>query len=134
MSRLIQFTTLVLIFTIQIVSAQTNAAKVIDYAPVTAVVYNSSVPESKALAEFYCAQRGIPTANLVGLDCPEKETVSRQEYQAWIRDPLRKQFTKRGWWTIGKKDGAKIATSNKSKSSPSCATSRSGSQSNTEKK
>ena len=115
MSRLLLFTALILAFTIQVASAQTNSAKVIDYAPVTAVVYNSSVPESKALAEFYCAQRGIPTANLVGLDCPEKETISRQEYQAWIRDPLRKQFTKRGWWKLGEKDGAKIATSNKIK-------------------
>ncbi len=96
-------------------SAQTNSAKVIDYAPATAVIYNSSVPESKALAEFYCAQRSIPKANLIGLDCPQKETISRQEYEAWIRDPLRKQFTKRGWWKLAKSDGAKRATTNKIK-------------------
>jgi len=90
------------------------AAKVIDYAPVTAVVYNKNQAESKKLAHYYASQRGVPETNLVGIDCPEEETITRLRYTALIETPLRKAFKKRKWWKIGKgEDGTKQAVENK---------------------
>ncbi|MDA7639330.1 hypothetical protein N8686_01890 [Akkermansiaceae bacterium] len=36
------------------------------------VVYNSTLPESKELAEFYALTRLIPSSNLIGLEVPQK--------------------------------------------------------------
>ncbi|MGD1978753.1 MAG: TIGR03790 family protein [Akkermansiaceae bacterium] len=75
------------------------------------VVYNSTVPGSKDLAEFYALNRLIPEANLVGLEVTEKPTIGRKTYNNFIRDPLRKKFTENRWWTMGKnKDGRIIPT------------------------
>ena len=56
------------------------------------VVYNSTLPESKALAEFYALNRLIPTSNLIGLEVPEKTTIDRLTYEKAIRQPLVKKF------------------------------------------
>ncbi len=67
-----------------------------------AILYNSAVPESKKLAETYRAARNIPEANLVGLDLPQKADISRAEYEKTLRDPLRREFESRGWYTRAK--------------------------------
>lgn len=77
------------------------AAAPIDPAKV-AVIYNAGSAESKELAGFYAAARKIPARNLVGLDVADKDQVTRAEYTAKIRDPLRKTFTERGWWTMAR--------------------------------
>ncbi len=69
-------------------------------APATLVVFNSSVPESAELAKFYAQKRGIARDHVVGLRCSAEEEISRAEYDATIRDPLRKIFGDRGWWKI----------------------------------
>lgn len=74
-------------------------------APVTIVVFNSDVPESVELAKFYGQQRGIARDHLVGLSVSKTEEISRDEYDTMIRDPLRKIFTERGWWTREKGKG-----------------------------
>lgn len=68
--------------------------------PATVVVFNKNVPESAELAKFYSQQRGIPRENLVALDCSANEEISREEYDATIRDPLRDVFQRRNWWTV----------------------------------
>jgi uncharacterized protein (TIGR03790 family) len=68
--------------------------------PTTIVVFNNSVPESAELAKFYAQQRGIPRDHLVGLDCSPNEEISREEYDATIRNPLRRIFQERGWWKL----------------------------------
>ncbi|MFN2508774.1 MAG: TIGR03790 family protein [Chthoniobacterales bacterium] len=76
-------------------------------APATVVVFNSSAPESAELARFYAQKRGIAREHLVGLTCSDEEEISREEYDRKIRDPLRKIFAERGWWTLaaGGEDG-----------------------------
>lgn len=72
-----------------------------DYRPATAVVFNAADPESKALAEYYAAKRGIPATNLLGLKTSKEETITREDYQKTIESPLRAAFVERGWWKTG---------------------------------
>lgn len=72
-----------------------------DYRPATAVIFNAADPESKSLAEYYVAKRGIPAANLVGLKTSQEETITRREFQTTIEAPLRAAFIERGWWKTG---------------------------------
>lgn len=64
------------------------------------VIYNSTIPESKELAEFYALNRLIPTSNLIGLDLTEKTTIDRANYEIKIRQPLVKKFTENQWWKL----------------------------------
>ncbi|WP_052573064.1 TIGR03790 family protein [Haloferula sp. BvORR071] len=79
-------------------------ATVVHAAPVppapesVAVLYNSSSADSKALAENYIAARQIPAANLVGLPLPDKEEISREEFNKGLLEPLKAEYDKRGWW------------------------------------
>lgn len=79
-----------------------------EYAHRTLVIYNSSLPQSKELAEYYAKQRDLPKGNLVGLKCSAEETISRAEFDETINLPLQKIFTAREWWKIEKKDNTRI--------------------------
>jgi len=63
-----------------------------------AVLYNSAVPESRQLAEFYREARGIPAVNLIALDMPTTTDISREVYETRIAKPLRDEFSRRVWW------------------------------------
>ena len=67
-----------------------------------AVLYNSAVPESRKLAEFYSETRGIPAQNLIALDMPNTPDISRKDYETTILQPLRREFDQRSWWKRGK--------------------------------
>lgn len=69
-------------------------------AAATVVVYNRNAPDSEDLARFYASKRGIARDQVVGLDCPRTEEITREEYDRTIAEPLRATFTKRGWWTL----------------------------------
>lgn len=66
------------------------------------VLYNSSEAPSKELARYYAAARNIPRENLVGLKLPVTDEISRADYEAQLRDPLRKIFDDRKWWQRAK--------------------------------
>lgn len=63
-----------------------------------AILYNSSVPESRKLAEIYRLARDIPQENLIALDMPLTPDISRPEFENSILTPLRSEFESRGWW------------------------------------
>lgn len=69
-------------------------------AAATVVIFNTRDPESRQLADYYAERRGIPAANLIGLDCPLDEEISREDYAAKIERPLREVFESKGWWTV----------------------------------
>src|ERR1700744_3404250 len=69
-------------------------------AAATVVVYNRQAADGPSLAKFYAQQRGIPLDHIIGLTCSVQEEISREEYDADISDPLRKEFETHGWWTI----------------------------------
>lgn len=76
--------------------AQEN--ELFDYRPTTVVIYNSTDEASTELANYYAKQRGIPSANLVGLKCTSAPTITREVFQNEIENPLRRTFDQRKWW------------------------------------
>jgi uncharacterized protein (TIGR03790 family) len=65
------------------------------------VVYNSSVPESKAVAEYYAQARQIPRNQVVGLALPAGLEISRAEFRSGLQEPLAGQLEAKGWWKFG---------------------------------
>lgn len=45
------------------------------------IVYNSSVPESRKVAEYYAGRRKVPLSNLAVVDLPFTETIGRSEFE-----------------------------------------------------
>jgi uncharacterized protein (TIGR03790 family) len=83
-------------------------------ASATIVVFNKDVPESVELAKFYAQKRGIARDHLVGLSISRTEEISREEYDAMIRNPLRAIFKERGWWTLNERRGGPVAVTSNS--------------------
>src|SRR4051812_30982568 len=52
------------------------------------VVYNSSMPESKSVADHYAQVRHVPAGQVLGLDLPTVEAISREEYHRRLEEPL----------------------------------------------
>lgn len=69
-------------------------------ADATLVVFNSRDPESRGLAEYYAERRRVPADQVVGLDCPLEEEISRQQYIDTIEQPLRALFDRKKWWSL----------------------------------
>ena len=69
-------------------------------AAATLVLYNTNDPDSKPLAEYYAEKRGIPAAQLLGMDCPNTEEISRADFNRTIANPLRKKMVGEGWWKV----------------------------------
>jgi uncharacterized protein (TIGR03790 family) len=59
------------------------------------VLVNKNVPESAQLAEHYCKARGVPKANVVTLDLPKEEDISRKDYDTRLVAPLREAIKDR---------------------------------------
>lgn len=83
-------------------------------ASATVVLYNRNDPDSPGLAQYYANRRGIPSNQVVGLDCSPAEEIQRGDYERTIAGPLREIFQKRGWWTIGRTaSGREVVTASK---------------------
>jgi uncharacterized protein (TIGR03790 family) len=65
------------------------------------VVVNKNVPESRQVADHYVAKRGVPKSNVIELDLPKVEDISRADYDAKLAEPLRTALAE-------KKDAAKV--------------------------
>lgn len=50
-----------------------------------ALVYNTFVPASRELAEYYASRRGVRADRLIGLPCSTDETIAREHYEAFAR-------------------------------------------------
>src|SRR5688572_24366206 len=69
------------------------------------VLYNSKMPASKSLAEYYAEKRAVPAENLIGLPLPEKEAISRETFRKELVEPFLEKleqsklmtFTRRKW-------------------------------------
>src|SRR5258707_571172 len=70
------------------------------------VVYNSNVPESKSLAEYYAQKRGVPANQLLGVAMTKSEDVSRKEYDEHLQQPLLKKLESAKLWQFGDVDAA----------------------------
>lgn len=71
-------------------------------AAATLVVFNTRDPESRALADYYAERRYIPYEQVIGLDCPIEEEITREQFADTIETPLRKLFERKEWWEVRK--------------------------------
>src|SRR5262245_19681988 len=53
------------------------------------VVANKNEPDSLAVAKHYCEKRGVPRENVLALDLPKGEDLSRTDYDRKLAGPLR---------------------------------------------
>lgn len=53
------------------------------------LVVNKAVPASQAVADHYCNRRGVPRDNILALDLPTGEDISRRDYDTRLAAPLR---------------------------------------------
>ena len=60
-----------------------------------AVLFNSTLPESKAVAEHYAIQRGVPQDHLIGLPLPDSHTIPRQIYASKLERPIISELANR---------------------------------------
>src|SRR5258707_14265664 len=81
----------------------TSIASALDPKEVFLLV-NKNVPASREVAEHYCKQRGVPIENIIVLDAPTTEDISRKDYNTKIVEPLRAELK-------GKKDQARVLLS-----------------------
>jgi uncharacterized protein (TIGR03790 family) len=65
------------------------------------IVVNKNVPESRKVADHYIAKRGVPKTNVIELDLPKGEDISRGEYDTKLAEPIRVALK-------DKKDAAKV--------------------------
>jgi uncharacterized protein (TIGR03790 family) len=59
------------------------------------ILVNKNVPESRQVADHYCAKRGVPKENVIVLDLPKGEDISRSDYDTRLAAPLRKALKDR---------------------------------------
>lgn len=77
------------------------------------VVYNSEYPGSQALAEEYALLRGIPKQRIFGVKGGNREEISRDHYEKFIRSPLLRHVQREGWLTAEANDaGTPITVKN----------------------
>lgn len=65
------------------------------------IVYNTRVPESKAVADYYAARRLVPTNQIFGFALSTNDDISRTEFRDDLQKPLAQGLTKRKLWQIG---------------------------------
>jgi uncharacterized protein (TIGR03790 family) len=64
------------------------------------VVYNSRVPESKAVAEHYALMRQVPEKQIYGFPMTTSEEMSRAEFRNSLQLPLAKKLEAEGLWKL----------------------------------
>ncbi|MEY2411192.1 MAG: hypothetical protein QOF48_3862 [Verrucomicrobiota bacterium] len=69
--------------------------------PEVVVVYNSGMPESKEVAEYYAKRRSVPPNQVVGLDLPRGEAMTRQEFIDKLQKPLRQHLERHKLFIYG---------------------------------
>src|SRR5262245_18864181 len=53
------------------------------------LIVNKNEPDSRRVADHYIAKRGVPKGNVVELDLPKTEEISRADYEVKLDGPLR---------------------------------------------
>jgi uncharacterized protein (TIGR03790 family) len=56
------------------------------------VVYNNNMTESRKLAHYYAEKRNVPSNQVIGLDLPSIESMTRAEYRDDLEKPLLKKL------------------------------------------
>lgn len=65
------------------------------------VVYNSRMPESKAVAEYYAQKRLVPKDQIFGFGLSTSNFMTRAEFRDALQKPLAKKIESAKLWRIG---------------------------------
>ncbi|HOX56519.1 MAG TPA: TIGR03790 family protein [Candidatus Paceibacterota bacterium] len=65
------------------------------------VVYNTQVPDSKGVAEYYADRRHVPASQVFGFPLSTNENMSRREFHEVLAQPLAQALKKQKLWEIG---------------------------------
>jgi uncharacterized protein (TIGR03790 family) len=65
------------------------------------VIYNSRLPESRAVAYHYALRREVPSNQIWGLVMTTNEVMSRAEFRDSLQMPLFQKLESNGLWTLG---------------------------------
>jgi uncharacterized protein (TIGR03790 family) len=66
------------------------------------VVYNTRLPESKALADYYAERRQVPATQVIGFALTTNQDISRREFHDSLQQPLAKALDTRKLWRIAR--------------------------------
>jgi uncharacterized protein (TIGR03790 family) len=89
------------LFLTGLAAAATMVSRAADTGDQVVVVYNSRMPESRALAEHYAKRRNVPSGQIIGLSLPQSQDISRAEFQDLLQKPLAKMLEQKKLWHIG---------------------------------
>ena len=84
-----------------LIATATLCSRAADAGDQVVVVYNSHMPESRALAEYYAKRRNVPAGQIFGFPLPVSQDISRLEFQDSLQKPLAKMFEQKKLWHIG---------------------------------
>ena len=63
-------------------------------APDLIIVFNRNLPESREVAVYYAGKRQVPSDNLVGVEVPASEDMSRADFDQKLAPPVREAVDK----------------------------------------
>jgi uncharacterized protein (TIGR03790 family) len=61
-----------------------------------AILANRNSPDSLAVARYYATRRGVPSAQILQLDLPGQDTISRKDYEERLISPIREALQSKG--------------------------------------
>jgi uncharacterized protein (TIGR03790 family) len=64
------------------------------------LIYNANVPDSKKVADHYAKRRNVPEQQVLGLELPTGETMSREDYVSNLQKPLFRFLEKQNLFKI----------------------------------
>ena len=64
------------------------------------IVYNTRVPESKGVADYYAERRHVPASQIYGFPLSTNEDISRAEFRDELQKPLAAKLKKQKLWQI----------------------------------
>jgi uncharacterized protein (TIGR03790 family) len=73
------------------------------------VIYNSKMPESKRLAEYYAERRQVPGGQVFGFDLPTGEPISRTDFRELLQKPLFRKLEERELFVVQRESQAETS-------------------------
>jgi uncharacterized protein (TIGR03790 family) len=82
----------------------TGLARAEDRGDQVVVVFNSKVPESRGVADYYARHRQVPPSQVIGIEASANEIINRNEYRDHLEKPLLKMLKEKGLLRFGPGD------------------------------
>jgi len=79
----------------------TDLARAGDRGDQVVVVFNSKVPESRGVADYYARRRQVPASQVIGIEASANEIIDRNGYRDHLEKPLLKVLQEKGLLRFG---------------------------------